>query len=116
MRIFNSIPTTSEVNAQLVFRQHISHLRPLTTPIRTSLCSLRKPTLRRTFYSKPAEFITIFPQGSLITQKPNIWQGDSYETYVILPTSIRDAIKAASVGQRWRISSQRRGAIPVDFL
>jgi hypothetical protein len=57
------------------------------------------PPLRRTFSIKPAEFITIGAQGSLVTREVNVWLGEPHQAFVLLPTDIGNAIKAGCAWQ-----------------
>ncbi|MCJ1361122.1 hypothetical protein MMC16_000219, partial [Acarospora aff. strigata] len=68
-------------------------MRFLAPRIRTSIPSPRKPTLRRTLYSRQAEFITSDPQGSLVTRKVAVDLGDAHEAYAMLPTEIGHAFR-----------------------
>jgi len=59
-------------------------MRFLASRIRTSVPSLRKPTLRRTLYSRQAEFITFGPRGSLVTRKVAVGWGIPHEAFTMV--------------------------------
>ncbi|KAF2241823.1 hypothetical protein BU26DRAFT_524963 [Trematosphaeria pertusa] len=63
--------------------------------IRPSISTLGKHFLRRSFYSKTAEFVTRDPQGRPCQRQVDIRVGDEHEAYVLVPTDVGDAIKAA---------------------
>ena len=83
--------------------------------MRASLLSLRYPFGARAIHSTKAEFVTNGSRGSLESRIVDVWLGDPYEAFTLVPPEIGNAFKVARLWQSGLTMTKDPDICPLTF-